>query len=185
MDDSQIIALYQARDETALRETEAAYGALCRKIAYNITGSKEDAEECINDALLRLWNAIPPAVPENLGGYFVTAVRHIALNLREKALAERRGAGQIPAALEELSPYLPAPDSTEQACDSRALRDAILRFLAEQPEQARVCFVQRYWMCLTAAEIAAETGMHAAAVRMSLMRTRKKLKAYLEKEGLL
>lgn len=185
MDDAQIVALYFDRDETALRETDAAYGALCRNIAYNITGSKEDAEECINDALLRLWNAIPPAKPDNLGAYFVTAVRHIALNLREKLHAERRGAGQVSLAFEELSPYISAPDSTERAADSRELREALLRFLGELPVQARVYFMQRYWMCLTVKEIAAQNGAGAAAVKMSLMRTRKKLKAYLTEEGLL
>jgi len=185
MDDAAILALYCARDENALRETESAYGAIAKKIAFHITGSREDAEECLSDGLLRLWNAIPPASPENLGGYFVTTVRRIALNRREKAHAERRGGGQVTLAFEELSPCLAAKENPEQALDSLALREALIRFLAALPEEPRVYFVQRYWMCLPVAEIAKETGSTTGKVKMSLSRTRKKLRAYLEKEELL
>ena len=185
MEDAEILALYFARDEQALRETEAAYGALCKRIAQHITGSREDAEECLSDGLLRLWNAIPPAMPESLGAYFVTVVRRIALNRREKAAADRRGGGQVTLAFEELSPYLASPDTPERAIDSIVLRDALRKFLAAQPAEARVFFMQRYWMCLPVSEIAKQTGCSAGKIKMSLMRTRKKLRAYLEEEGLL
>ncbi len=63
MDDAAIIKLYQQRDERALQETKARYEALCMTVAYNMLGSREDAEECVNDAMMCLWQAIPPAEP--------------------------------------------------------------------------------------------------------------------------
>ncbi len=45
MDDSSIIELYFGRDEQAIRETAAKYGALCFRVANNILGCREDAEE--------------------------------------------------------------------------------------------------------------------------------------------
>ena len=37
VEDEKIIDLYFQRDETAIRETDAAYGKLCMRIAMNIS----------------------------------------------------------------------------------------------------------------------------------------------------
>ena len=49
MDDKEIVDLYWQRSERAIPETEAKYGAYCRRIAGNLLASPEDAEECLND----------------------------------------------------------------------------------------------------------------------------------------
>ena len=59
MEDAAIVALYWARDEQALTETAAKFGAYCRKIADNILHSAHDAEECENDTWLAAWNSMP------------------------------------------------------------------------------------------------------------------------------
>ena len=63
MNDAEIIELYFARSEDAIRESEKKYAGYCRSISYGIVGSHEDAEECVNDTLLRAWNSIPPNRP--------------------------------------------------------------------------------------------------------------------------
>lgn len=60
MHDYEIIALYETRNEQAVAEMQTRYGNYGFCIAYNILGSSEDAEECVNDGYLRLWNSIPP-----------------------------------------------------------------------------------------------------------------------------
>lgn len=59
MEDAAIVDLYWARDEQALAETAAKFGAYCRKIADNILHSAHDAEECENDTWLAAWNSMP------------------------------------------------------------------------------------------------------------------------------
>ena len=167
------------------RETKAKYEALCMTIAYNILGSREDAEECMNDAMLCVWRAIPPAEPESLGAYLVTAVRNAARDRLDYRKAQRRGGGQLTVAMDELAEYLPSPEHPDKLLESIALQDAFLRFLRILKPSARMIFLRRYWLCLTAKEVAAETGCSVARVNTSLMRTRRKLKAFLEKEGLL
>ena len=54
MDDESIVDLFWQRDERAIAETSAKYGALCGKIAYGILGNAQDSEEIINHAYLRL-----------------------------------------------------------------------------------------------------------------------------------
>ena len=55
MDDAKIIALYEARDEAAIAETQKKYGGYCHYIAERIL-PREDAEECVNDAYHKAWN---------------------------------------------------------------------------------------------------------------------------------
>ena len=185
MEDAAIIRLYQQRNEQALQETKARYEALCMTVAYNMLGSREDAEECMNDALMCLWQAIPPAEPESLGAYLVTAVRNAARDRLSYQNAQRRGGGQLTAAIEELADCLPSAEHPDRMLDSIALRDAFRRFLPTLKPAARMIFLRRYWLCLTPQEVADETGCSVSRVNMSLMRTRKKLKAFLEKEELL
>ena len=50
MEDGQIVGLFWARSEEALRAVDETYGGLCRSLALNILNDRQDAEECVNDA---------------------------------------------------------------------------------------------------------------------------------------
>ena len=69
MEDSKIIELLFERDEKALKEAKVKYGRLCLRICSNILERKEDAEECVSDTFLKLWNSVPPIKPNNLSLY--------------------------------------------------------------------------------------------------------------------
>ena len=183
--DTDILDLLNARDQSGLTALSDKYGALCQKMCMQILGSREDAEECLNDALLKIWESIPPNRPESLSGYLVTVCRRIAIDRRRGALREKRGGGMPELPLDELSACLASPDSPEDVFDGRALTDAVNRFLDTLPAETRVMFILRYWYCLPVSEIAAEVGGGASRVKMTLMRTRKKLRACLEQEGYL
>lgn len=45
MEDAAIVDLYWARDEGAIRETDAKYGRYCYAIAYRILAGREDSDE--------------------------------------------------------------------------------------------------------------------------------------------
>ena len=63
--------------------------------------------------------------------------------------------------------------------------EAINRFLYAQPEQKRNIFIRRYWYLSSIRDIAKAYGMSESKVASLLFRMRNKLKAYLEKEGIL
>jgi DNA-directed RNA polymerase specialized sigma24 family protein len=79
MEDAQIIELFFARSEDAISELDMKYGKLCHKLADNILASAQDAEECVNDAYLSTWNAIPPQRPESLPAFVGTLVRRCSI----------------------------------------------------------------------------------------------------------
>lgn len=182
MDEQELIALYMSRDERAVSLTEQQYGSRCKHFAERILGSSEDAEECVNDVLLRVWESIPPQKPESLAAYLNALTRNIALNRLKANSAQFRGGGQAPAVLDELAECIPAADSVEQELDRRSFLDALQRFLDTLSHDARVIFVRRYWYMNSCKEIAEAYHLSEVKVRVSLTRTRKRLKAFLEKE---
>ena len=101
MEDQEILGLLEKRSEQALGEVER-YGALCLGLARRLLGRAEDAEECVNDAYLRLWNAVPPAKPQSLRAYLCRIVRNLALRRLDRQGAQCRGGESYALALEEL-----------------------------------------------------------------------------------
>jgi RNA polymerase sigma-70 factor (ECF subfamily) len=184
MEDSKIIELYWNRSENAIRETEAAYGSYCKTIARNVLENNADAEECVNDAYMTLWNTIPPQRPDRLQSYLGRIVRNGAINRRKARSTAKRGGNRYPAALEELAEVLAAKDGVEEAFEAKELGRQITRFLEELPKEKRVIFLMRYWYCDSVEAIAKATGFTKSKVKMSLLRTRKELKEYLLKEGI-
>lgn len=186
MTDRQIIGLLQTRDDTALRELTKKHGKSCKRLAKKILGNDEDAEEIFNDALLQLWLAIPPAEPDDLGAYLHTCVKRLALNRLEHRQAKKRGGGQTAIPLDTLTPRnQPVADSIEQLMDERLLDEAIHRFLAKLPKETVTIFVHYYGNDRSSREIAEAFHISQSKVTVTLMRTRRKLRKYLEEEGLL
>ena len=181
MEDKDIVKLYLARDEAAIAETRKKYGRYCHYIAVRITGDDRDAEEIVNDACLKAWNTIPPHTPAPLKPYLGMLTRQLAVNRLEENNAKKRS-GEATIVLEELSECL--PDNAEgNMAESVALRDSLDRFVKALPERDQRVFLQRYWYACPVAEIAADCGLAVSHVTVLLLRTRKKLKAHLEKEG--
>lgn len=177
MQDDAIVALYEARDETAIEETARQYGRLCLSIARSILGSREDAEECVSGAYLCLWNAIPPAKPRRLSAYLGRIVRNLAINESERRNAGKRG-GEVLPLLEELEECLP---QAEPAGEITAILD---HFLGGLDETNRRLFVRRYWYCDATRVLARRFGMSEGAVKLRLHRMRERLRIELEKEGI-
>lgn len=182
MDDQQIVELYFARSESAIAETDKKYGRYCHSIAFRILEDHEDAKEIVNDTYLKTWNTIPPNRPDPLKPYVGMICRQISLDRYEEDHAQKRG-GQVPLVLEELAECIPDGDSRADIGESVALRDALGRFVRSLPEKTQEIFLQRYWYSCSVAEIAEGYGMRENSVTVLLHRTRKKLKAHLQKEG--
>ncbi|MBE6994998.1 MAG: sigma-70 family RNA polymerase sigma factor [Ruminococcaceae bacterium] len=183
MDDREIIALYWARAEQAIAETDRRYGPYCRAIARRILPSPEDGEECVSDTWLKAWQTMPPQKPACLRAFLGRITRNLALNRLEALRADKRGGGESSLALEELGECVPAGGSVEQAVDERALAAVLDRFLAEQSEDSRRLFVGRYWYMCSVAELARQYDMSESKVKMSLLRTRNRLRQRLIEEG--
>ena len=182
MQDEDILALYLQRDEAAIKETARVYGNYCYRIAYDILHSEQDAEDCVNDTYVRAWESIPPHKPERLSTYLGKLVRNIAINRYTHDRAQKRNA-KADVVFDEVSDLIPGAEEGHFV-DEMALKECLNRFIGALPQQTRVVFVRRYWYMHDVKAIAASMGLGESNVKVMLLRTRKKLKAFLKKEGI-
>ena len=184
MEDREIIGLYLARNEAALTETAKKYGRMVRSVAYGILKNEADSEECENDTYLSAWGSIPPQRPTSLGAYLGRIARNAALGRLEYYAAEKRSR-VLETPLDELGDIASGSPTPEAELEQAELSRLIDAYLRGKSRAKRVVFVRRYWYCDPIGKIAREQGYSESKVKSMLARTRKKLRAHLEKEGLI
>lgn len=183
MNDSDIVRLFFERNESALAAAEKKFGERCRFLASNILGNRVDAEDCVNDAYLKLWELIPPNRPKVLGAFLSRLVRNTAVDMLRTRLADKRGRGSSEAVFEELAEIIPDSSNVENTYENKALLASIEDFLKAEPARERRIFILRYWYGCKVSEIAKRFGARRNTVSVILNRTRTRLKEHLEKEG--
>jgi RNA polymerase sigma-70 factor (ECF subfamily) len=182
VEDSEIIQLYFARNESAIEETSRKYRNYCIKIAHNILSNIEDSEECVNDTFLGAWEAIPPKSPAKLSSFLGRITRNIALNKYDYYMAKKRNK-KFDTILDELNDCLFSPDNVESQYEEEQMAESISNFLLKINEDHRNIFLRRYWYSDSLAEISARFAISESKTKSVLFRTRKKLQIYLMKEG--
>ena len=185
LSDKEIVSLFNERNEKAIEAVCRKYGSYCGAVVQSILKNPQDTEECLNDTWLRAWESIPPEKPRNLGGFLVTIAKTISLNRYKLRHAEKRGSGEVPLVMDELSECVADNGSVEKTFEQKLLTDAVNEFLRTLSPEKRDIFVLRYWYCLPIAEIAKKVGLNRSNTSVILSRTRRSLAAYLKKKELL
>lgn len=183
MEDAQILDLFFARDETAIAQADAKYGRRLTELSRNITGSAEDARECVNDTYLDAWNRIPPHRPRGLFGYLAKILRHKSLDLLDRFRTQKRSA-QVIELSQELEMCIPAPDSLDSRMEQEELRRVLRSFLVALDHRNQYIFIRRYFYMDSVAAIAGSLKITEGSVRTALHRCRNKLRQKLEREGI-
>lgn len=178
IDDEKIIDLFFERDQQAIRELEIKYGKICHNLSYNIVNSRQDAEECVNDAYLGAWNAIPPTRPNPLLSYIVKIVRNISIKIYwRKEAAKRNSIYTI--AMQEIETCIADKKTVEDEIEARELAHIIENFLDSLTTKERIIFMRRYAYIDTYADIAKRVGTSEKNVSVRLSLIRQKMKQYL------
>lgn len=184
MDDESIIDLFFARSEQAIKELDSKYGKVCHRLSYNILHNDLDAEECVNDAYLGTWNAIPPQRPNPLLTFLCKTVRNLSIMRHHTNTAMKRNS-IYDVALDEIEDCLSSPETVEKELETKELARNIESFLDTLTEENRVIFMRRYWFSDSYADIAERVGMTEKNVSVRLTRTRKQMRDYLIERGVL
>lgn len=185
MEDAKIVALYWSRDEQAIEETAVKYGRYCYSIAYNVLECPEDAEESVNDTYAAAWKAMPPHRPAVLSTFLGKITRRISIDKWRRRNSEKRGGGEVPLVLEELKDCIAPGGDAQAKLEGRLLAEAIDTFVGKLPPTEQQVFLCRYWYLDSIESIARQFGFSKSKVKSILHRTREKLRAALNKEGLL
>lgn len=183
MDDAKIIDLFWARNEDAIKQTDALYGRKLNALANKILMNREDAEESVSDTYMQTWDTIPPHRPKFFFAFLASICRHLSLNKLDWKMAAKRNA-DIVSLTEEMELCIP-DTGHNRTMEARELGQILDAFLESIPKDSRLIFLRRYWYVDTISEIAQRYGMTESKVKMQLSRTKGKLAAYLEKEGII
>lgn len=178
IEDEKIIEMFFERSEQGIRELDIKYGTVCHNLSYHIVGSRQNAEECVNDAYLGVWNTIPPARPNPLLSYVLKIVRNISIKIYWRKEAAKRS-GHYTIALEEIEGYIADQKTVEDEIEARELARIIEAFLDTLTAKERVIFMRRYAYADTYADIAKCVGISEKNVSVRLTLIRQKMKQFL------
>ena len=185
MEDSRIVELYWERDEEAIAVSQEIYGAYCRSIAWRILNVEEDSEECVSDTWLKAWNSMPPQRPNILSAFFGCITRNLAFSRWREKKALKRTGDEMGLALSDLSECVAGGEDPAAHAEAKELEDTVNRFLRQLGAQECNIFLLRYYHVYSVSAIAHRFSMKENTVKSSLLRTRRKLRRFLEKEGYL
>ena len=185
MSDAELLKMYHDRDERAIQVTMRRYRSYLMKIAVQILGDEQDAEECVNDTLHQVWNRIPPERPSVFRMFLAKFTRNCAINRYRKSRAAKRGGGEVALALEELGECIAGNSDPEHSAMSGELAAAVREFVKSLPEREGNIFLRRYFFTENVSVIAQKYGISYNNVNVVLCHARKKLREYLVKEQFL
>ncbi len=183
LSDDAIVELYWARDEAAIRYTDAKYRKYLLKVAHNILADMQDSEECLNDTYLGAWNAMPPNRPNVLQAFLSTIARHLALDRYRKKHSKHAVPPAMAISLTDLEGFALENNSTYSEQDARELADVISTWLRTLTERQRYIFMSRYYDARSIVEIAQIVGCSRSTVNAEIALIKASLKKTLEKEG--
>lgn len=181
--DEEIVELYWARDEKAIRSTDHKYGKYLFTVSYNILGNDQDAEECQNDTYLRTWNAIPPNRPNFFQLFLTKIIRHLSIDRYREQSSLRRVPSEMTKALDDYAGVLTDGMSAEDQYDARAIGELMSKFLLGQSETDQIIFVYRYYFGDSIQSLANQFSVSRRTISNHLSSMRNELRAILEKEG--
>lgn len=185
MDDAKIVALFLSRDEAAIRMTAEKYGIRLMRLANNLLDDLCLAEECVNDTYFAAWNSIPPHTPTTyLFPFLARITRNFALDRCRERNRNKRNVFLVELT-QEIEQCIPAQNDVDSQIDAQVLGAAISAFLWRIPQEPRNIFIRRYWYLDSVSAIAERFSISESKVKTTLFRTRKKLREYLVKEGII
>lgn len=181
MDDNKIIDLFFERSEKAIVELSNKYGSVCMKVSMNVLNNYQDAEECVNDSYLGVWNAIPPQKPNPLFSFVCKIVRNISIDRYKKNRRQKRK-GNYDLCIEELEDCIASPRTVEDDYAGAELSACIDDFLDSLTKINRMIFVRRFWYMDSYEDIAKASGLREGTIRTRLSRTKGDLKKFLRRK---
>lgn len=178
LEDRELVTLLVERRPEALSELYGRYAPLLLALAQRVLGSREEAEEVVQEALLQVWNQAGRYDParSSVSTWMVLIARSRAIDrLRSRQVAERTAM----AAQREVWETHASPEGGRAVL--RSERGARLREeLRRLPDEQREVLERAFFQGMTQRQIAERTGIPLGTVKTRTLLAMKKLRAALQ-----
>ncbi len=179
MEDIEIVNLIYNRDDYGLDELRKKYNELLYNLAFNVLNNNSDSNECVNDTYLKIWKSIPPYKPTYLKSFICKITRQISI---DKYRSNKRKREQE-TSLNELDYDISSSYSLDDEVYKNELVNYINLFLEKLDIETQVLFIRRYFLNESVKSLSKRFNIRETNISVKLLRTRNKLKKYLELEG--
>lgn len=170
--DYDLLTLFNTNDERVLIEIYDRYWDKMLAVAFNRLGNLEEAEECVQDVLCKLWKLRSTFNLQNekLSSYLARAVRNQTFNIIYQNKQKRQ----------KLAGYSPEEDvidsiSPERKLIIQELQQQIDNAIKNLPPQCQLVFVMNKNEGLTTKEIADKLNLSENTVKSHLKKAKKDL----------
>ena len=182
MNEKELIARLQARDEAAFEELIRQYEKKVYSLCARMCGNAEDAEEAAQDAFLALWRGIDRFRQESsLSTWIYRLASNACIDLMRR---KKKGAGSVSLDDEELfvDAVDPAPQPHEEA-ERRETQRLLQEGLLSLPAEYRSILLLREIEGLSYSEISAALDLELGTVKSRISRGRTLLRNFLSVNG--
>ena len=182
MEDNEIVEMLYQHDDQGLEELKNKYEKLLLSFSKKIVCNGEDAKECLNDTYLKVWDSIPPYRPNYLKSFVMKIIRQISIDKYRHNHRKTKDNNSV-LYLSDLDYEIKDNKSVESKVSERLLVGHLNKFLEDLDVETQTIFMRKYFFFEDSKTIAERFGLSETNVNVKMMRTREKLKKYLESEG--
>jgi RNA polymerase sigma factor (sigma-70 family) len=164
---------FAARKRDGFARAYRLYGRLLYTVARNVLGSSTAAEDCVHEALLRVWQTPEGYRPERgaLRAFLVACVRNEAMTML-------RSAGRRTAREERAERLQPVRSTNFEVVDHVEL-ERLRGALARLPDEQRVALELAYFGNRTHVQVANELGVPLGTIKSRIAGAMRRLAAEL------
>lgn len=177
MEDIEIVNLIYNKENSGMEELKKKYNRLLHTLAFSILNNESDTEESVADTYIKVWKSIPPYKPTYLKSFVSKIARQISI---DKYRSNKR---KKERPLNDLDYEISSSYSLEDELYKNELAKLINEFLEKCDVETQVLFIRRYFFNESIKSLSERFELRETNISVKLLRTKKKLKKYLEMEG--
>jgi RNA polymerase sigma-70 factor (ECF subfamily) len=181
MDEAAAVARARAGDEEAFRHLVAGHSAALFRLAYRMTGNEHDAEDVVQDALLKAYRSLDRFEDRSqVGSWLYRIATNCAFDLlRARQRRERHFVS--PDLDDDLTPEAPSgAPGPERIAASGDIRRRVDAAMSRMSARERAAFVLRHFEGCSLEETGAALGMDVNSTKQSVLRAVRKVRQVLE-----
>jgi RNA polymerase sigma-70 factor (ECF subfamily) len=180
MEQCRLLAAAQAGDERAFRELVGPYRHALEVHCYRMLGSAHDAEDLVQETLLRAWRALERFQPRaQLQTWLYRIATNACLDELERRPRRPEPIDPFPDSTPQDEATAPTYDPVARYAVREGMEIALLRAIQELPGRQRAVLIFRDVLGWTAPEVAEVLDSTVASVNSALQRARATIERHL------